>query len=219
VDMGIDRLLVAAGEPVASELPDRMALPAGQLFDQLYQVLSRRNGFYAVESALHFFGMGSPMDRAEHSIARWNDPDLWVGEYGQLADGLYFFAEDVFGAQFAISGDEIVSFDPESGRTEPAARDINEWANAIITDYPTLTGWPLARAWQETHGSIPVGHRLVPRIPFALGGEFELDNLVLRESVAGMRFRAELARQMDGIPDGTQVRVTVVGNEGSEATA
>ena len=36
----------------------------------------------------------------------------------RLADGLFFFAEDVFGGQFAIRGEQVVTFDPETGEIE-----------------------------------------------------------------------------------------------------
>jgi hypothetical protein len=47
--------------------------------------------------------------------------------------------------------------------------------------------------------------RLLPKLPFVLGGEYNLDNLYLANSVEGMRFRGSIARQIQNIPDGNKV--------------
>ena len=39
-----------------------------------------------------------------------------------MADDLWCFAEDVFGVQFAISGEVVVQFDPETGDRTTVAK-------------------------------------------------------------------------------------------------
>jgi hypothetical protein len=52
--------------------------------------------------------------------------------------------------------------------------------------------------------------RLAPRIPFVLGGSFEVDNLhAINESI-GMKLRSELAMQIRSLPDGAQVSYEIV---------
>jgi hypothetical protein len=76
---------------------------------RLNELLQSRNGFYAFESALHVLPRLERPDPATMDFGRWNDGALWRGEYGGLADGLTFFAEDLFGGQFALRGDEVVT--------------------------------------------------------------------------------------------------------------
>ena len=75
------------------------------------------------------------------------------------------------------------------------AGTLDEWAGAILDDYEVLKGYPLAHEWQVANGPIPPGSRLVPAIPFVLGGAFEIENLFLSDAAQGMRLRGELAQQ------------------------
>jgi hypothetical protein len=92
---------------------------------ELLALLSQRNGFYAFESALHVFPLGSRAGVID--LETWNTQTLWRFEFGDLADGLLFFAEDIFGMQFAIRGDRIYSFDPETAEVEFLADSISQW--------------------------------------------------------------------------------------------
>ena len=212
----LDSLLAAAGPPLARDAPNRAMLSGGIVFDQLYEMLLGRNGYYALEGALLVRSLGTS-GGAEFSITEWNTEDLWRQEYGKLTGDLCFFAEDLFGGQFAVDETKVVTFDPETGDVTGLAEDIYGWAGAIVADYRVLTAHPLARAWQEVHGPIPPGHRLMPVQPFSLGGEYHIDNLVARESAQSMRFRGSLARQMQGVPSGTDVRIRIDWGERGES--
>jgi hypothetical protein len=176
--------------------------PLGPLGLELLGLLRLRNGFYAFESALHVF----PADGgSEIGLSEWNSEQLWRHAYGPLAESCFFFAEDVFGGQFAIRGEAVVQFDPETGNATEMAATLEEWAQAILDDYEVLTGYPLAHEWQVANGPIPPGSRLVPAISFILGGAFEIENLVLLDAAQGMRLRGEVAQQLHDVPDGAQV--------------
>jgi len=166
------------------------------------------DGFYAFESALHVFP--SRPTPAEHSVAQWNASDLWRHEYPNVDAGHYFFAEDVFGGQFALSDDGVSTFDPETGLLERIADNLTGWARAVLDDYPYMTGFPLAHEWQLSNGALRVGRRLMPKVPFVLGGAFEVENLYDADSVSALRNRAKLASQIHGLPDGSSITLRVV---------
>ncbi len=86
---------------------------------------------------------------------------------------------------------------------------IEEWAQQMVSDYRALTGFPIAHAWQQAHGKLQPGRRLVPKRPFVLGGNFALENLYDIAAGEGMRVRAELAVQIRDLPDGATVRYSV----------
>lgn len=66
-------------------------------------ILNRANGFYAFESAVHVFPLEA--HSGSHGIVSWNVPELWRNWFDGMADGLVFFAEDIFGGLFGTKGD------------------------------------------------------------------------------------------------------------------
>jgi hypothetical protein len=173
--------------------------------DELLDLLVRKNGFYAFESALHVFPMRSI--RSEIGLVEWNSHSLWSGEYQEkLIDHCLFFAEDIFGGQFCVRPEGVFLFDPETGVFDFLAKDLEGWAQAVLSDYEVLTGYPLAHRWQKLNGAIPPGMRLIPKTPFVLGGEFSTENLMIFDRIKGMQLRANLAVQIRDLPDGTPIK-------------
>lgn len=200
-------LLSAASGPLAAG--EAVRVTGAGVMAELAELLRERNGFYAFESALHVFASGEP-GAGGGSLEEWNAADGWRAAFGGLADGFLFFAEDVLGGQFAIREDKVLSFDPETGQTELIASSVEGWADRLLAGYEVLSGFPLAKRWQRAHGPLAPGVRLVPRIPFVLGGEFDVSNLYPLDAAEGMRVRGELAVQIRDLPDGAKVRYRVV---------
>lgn len=205
------KLLEIAGPRLSDEKPllqEALESQAGRLAKSLVAFLDQRNGFYAFERALHVFpARSTPI---ELGLDRWNEHCCWRYAFDGMADGCLFFAEDAFGGQFAIKSDGIYHFDPETGSQELLSGDLESWAEALISDYEVLTGYPLAHEWQVSHGEIPSGSRLVPKRPFVLGGSFSIDNLYLISSAKGMRLRGSIATQIRDLPDGSAVKIEIV---------
>lgn len=174
---------------------------------ELGALLRARNGFFAFESALHVFHSGQT--RTAFSVEDWNRPDLWIADFEGAADGMMFFAEDVFGCQFGLRGGAVVSFDPETGRVKDSAESLEDWAALILDDFEFLTGWPLASEWQKTNRPLRAGERLAPTQPFFLGGEFHVSNLHATDAATAMRLKAAIFRQTRDLPDGVKVRYVV----------
>jgi hypothetical protein len=198
--------LVSVGSVIEPKPPhDSLAL-GGPRHQELCDLLSIANGLYCFESALHVLPSGG----AQMSLERWNAPDLWRDAYDDLAADCLFFAEDIFGNQFAIRNARIVSFDAETGDMEDVAATVYGWADRMLDEHEDLSGFPLAHRWQERNGAIVPGSRLVPKIPFVLGGEFAVDNLHSIQAVKGMRWRGDLAVQIRDLPDGASIELKVV---------
>ena len=198
------RLLEGASEPLGP--PEvTLTIDAGDATRELTELLAARNGFYALGSSLHVFP--SPPSRENHDIETWNAPDLWRDEYGDMADGHVFFGEDAFGNQFSLYDGRVVMFDAETARIEKLANDVPGWVERIVADHRVLTGWPVAIEWQERHGPLPPGKRLLPVKPFVLGGDYVVENLRAVDAVEGMRYRGYVAQRLRGVPDGTPVEL------------
>jgi len=158
------RLLTVASDALGQQ----SHRPAGssRLAAELSELLEARNGFYAFESALHVF----PVEPAStETLETWNAADGWRAAYGGMAKGLLFFAEDVFGGQFALRGDDVCTFDPETGDLARMATSLEDWAGQVLDRYSVLTGHPLAHDWQIAHSPLEPGKRLVPTVPFVIG--------------------------------------------------
>jgi len=199
-------LLSVGSDPLAERVVPTLA--TGRVFDELVELLSERNGFYAFEGALHVFGWGVSVPG--RSLDEWNAGAGWRASYEGFADGFFFFAEDAFGAQFAIREENVWTFDPETGDAEVMASSLEDWADQVVGNYSVLTGFPVAHAWQGAHGPIGLGQRLVPKRPFVLGGEFDASNVYVLDAVEGMRLRADLALQIKNLPDGAKIRYKIV---------
>lgn len=206
----IEKLLSTGSEPLSHQ-PVTVNVPDfggyGALGEELLTLLRQKNGFYAFESALHIFP-AAPFEH-EMTLSRWNSHGLWRNGYGELAEGCLFFAEDVFGNQFCIRDGRVGSFDSETGRVEVVAGSLEEWAGLILGDYNLHTGHPVAHHWQREHGPLPIGKRLGLKRPLALGGDYAMENLYLVDAIEGMRFKADVARQIKDLPDGTRVEFRI----------
>lgn len=202
IDLGSPELSV---EDVV--IATRLRELAGALENELVEVLRKRNGTYLFHSALHILSAQTSPNGL--GLDEWNADKGWRSEYGDLADGCLFFAEDLFGSQFCIKSDAIWSFDAETAEMQFIGKSFDAWAKEILIDYRVLTGQPLALAWQESHGALPAGKRLVPKVPFVCGGAFESSNLILMDAERGMRLRGQLASQIRDLPDGAKIRYLI----------
>lgn len=207
----LDRLLGVASAALSESIPHlsgECSLLAGRLAPELLELLLMRNGFAAYGGALQVFPAG---DSAKNiALEHWNSESLWRSEYGSLAHGCLFFAQDTLGAQFCVYDDAVYRFDPESAQKDYLADSIDAWAEAVCAEPAYQTAFPLLNEWNKTNGELPLESRLVPKIPFILGGEYAVENLHAVEAAAAMRFYGNVAKQIHDLPDGASVELRVI---------
>jgi hypothetical protein len=188
-----------------AQTPSSILNNCGRIGLEIKQMLSGKNGFYAFESALLVRPLFDTKNSEVLGIENWNRPDLWINSYKIDIRNTVFFAEDIFGVQFCLRDDFVQSFDPETGEFTELARSLNEWAGWILSDYNTRTGLPLAQEWRKSYGLLEAAQRLIPIVPFVLGGEFSIGNLNKMLDSEGMNYRANIANQISDCPDGASV--------------
>lgn len=196
------RLIEIASEAFCSGDHSQAHIP-----EKIRPLLRARNGFFAFESALRVFPSGG--SALSYSIEQWNSHSLWRDRYGNLTDGLFFFAEDIFGGQFCLKDDLVFTFDPETAETKKFADSLEAWAECVLDDYDFVTGYSLGHEWQQRFGGLQARDRLFPKVPFVFGGQFEVTNLEAIDGARGMCDRGPIALQLNGVPDGTKVKLTV----------
>ena len=174
-------------------------VPAG-----LAPLWAQRNGFVAFFSALHVFPAG-PHPAGPHPDGLEAVAAVLDEHFGALADGHVAFAQDLFGTLFTWHADGVSTFDPETADSEPLADSLEGWAAELLDEPEGLVGSAFAFDWQERHGALRDGERLVPLLPFVLDGEWEDANLEPRPTLLSLRERAALARVISGLPDGAEV--------------
>lgn len=201
----LDKLLEIGSKPISEKFAavSSESIFTGRVGAELRELLARKNGFYAFESALHVFPFCSQPDVVD--LAKWNSPKLWRQHYGDLAQGCVFFGEDVFGFQFAIKDDLVWSFDAETGSLTEVGESLEAWAQMVLGDYEFHTGYPFAHEWQAYNRPLLPTERLFPKFPFVLGGKYAIDNLVASNAVYGMQFRGYVAQHIKDLPEGTKV--------------
>lgn len=194
---GLTRLLSAAGPgagPPGTPLPPALPAPLAPLW-------SDRNGWVAFWSALQVFPLGSTTTLP--GVAAVNA--VLDDAFGQLAAGHVAFGQDLFGVLMTWHEDHVCGFDPETAEHEPIAADPDGWADAVIAGPEELVGSAFAFDWQERHGPLEPHERLVPLVPFVLGGDYDDANLEPRDTLRALRERAALARVIATLPDGAEV--------------
>lgn len=194
-----------AGPPTPTKAESELLRAQGDLGTELWGLLSMRNGFYGGGSALLVRPLAT-VD-APLGLGAWNDPTLWTCEYDFDLGGALFFAEDLFGTQFALRDGAVWTFDIETGAIEELAASLSEWA-ALLTadDGPLLTGEKVGREWEARHGPLAPGKRLRAAIPFVIGGSYELS--ALRPTAeSGIGFVADIANQIKNLPNGARIRL------------
>jgi hypothetical protein len=171
------------------------------------ELLCLHDGLIAFDGGLRCFGIAC---RLLPGLSSWNRSDGWRASYRELADGLMFFAEDVFGNQFALEDGRIVRFHAETGDREFMADSFEEWLNTLMADPDEELSLWLLRDWRAPGNAVRSDQHLCPKLPFITGGAFEPSNLYTLDRAESMTFKGDFAWQLRNVPTGGKVRIKTV---------
>jgi hypothetical protein len=175
--------------------------------DQNYQkLLVENNGGYFYKNALHLFGAAPSI--SFHDISEMNE--LFHSLYQELVKGYFCFGEDLFGNLLTFHKERVYLFDIETAEFSEIASDFSKWLEVLQADLDFYCGSSITENLPEiTIKKLVEGNRLCPKMPFILGGEYSLDNLVLKNYRANLEFNCDLAWQIVNLPDGTQFSIEI----------
>ena len=172
----------------------------------LAELLSEHDGFVAFDGALRCFGLSA---KRLPSVASWNRADGWRTAYRDLTAGLFFFAEDIFGNQFAFEDGRVVRFLSETADREFMADSVEEWLTVVASDPDEQLSLWLLRDWRAQSDGPAFSEHLCPKIPFALGGRYETTNFYALDREKSMIFKGDLAWETRHLPEGAKVRLKI----------
>lgn len=203
----VQKLLLDAGPELGAAVPAQLVVECCNSVDVqklCTNILNRRNGFLAYDDALHVFPACAPSSGP--NLVQWNSPLGWRNAYGRLLDGYLCFAQDVFGNQFAMNDGVVYRVECETGEMKKIAEGLENWVQWVLDDVDFTTGRPFARLWKEEHSDwSSSGERLVPKLPFVLGGGFDTSNFYSYDAEKAMKAYGDLALQLQDVPDGSLV--------------
>jgi hypothetical protein len=208
----LSELLSISSEPLL-DAPDERDLELLAAHAALRELLNHRNGFFAFESALHVIPVGKG-ERKSYvlELSEWNGVDGWRRAY-DLADDLLAFGQDALAVQFLVNrSGAVLTLEPETGIVKPFSDSVEGWAQALLADYAKHTAWTIAHAWQVEHGALAPGWRLMPIVPFVLGGEFEVVNLVAAPAHEVLAQHVAVYRAIKDKPDGVTISWPLTGD-------
>ncbi|RRN03846.1 HNH endonuclease [Bibersteinia trehalosi] len=166
---------------------------------ELKKLYSIKNGFIAFENTLRIYDTDTMLN-----INRLIQEELCI-------EGL-FFGDNSLGDGFCIKDDEFYKYDFELGELEFIGKGIEEFSCILLSKYNYYTGYSLAKEWMETNKKLEVDHILMPIIPFSLGGEYSVENLVSYSRYKGIKIKTNFCKKISKYGDGMQINVEDVYN-------
>lgn len=178
-----------------------------EIKDSLYlEFLRDNNGGYFYNNSLLLFGFSKKQE--QFNILYMNS--LYKEYYGDLVNGLYFFGQDVFGNGFAFENESIVFFNMESSQKDILASSFAEWLEVLYNDLDYYTGESLVSELNDYQKKeLTINKRLSPKYPFILGGEYDIDNLVLKNYAENISYNSSIAKQVYGLPAGSKIKIKI----------
>jgi hypothetical protein len=187
-------------------LPDSAPLEEPFAIDPAYRrFVELRCGGHYFANSLHIYAHGSAQPDFELLVRN----EFMRQFFGSLAEGLFFFAEDIFGDQFAFAPEGVVSFQSESGDLKFLTSTFEEWTKLILNDPDYYSGRGFLLGWEGTHGKKLLTHHLCGKMPFVAGGEYDESNIFVAHWTESLGFKSSIAKQIAALPDGTPIRFEI----------
>ena len=169
-------------------------------------IITSGNGGFFYNQSLQIYGYSQ--------LYNYNDIEsvnsLLKKEYENIFAGLISFAQDLFGNQFCfdVANKGIVFFDVETGAKDHIATNFSNWTDVLTERLQYFTGINVLEAWL-LNNHLSFNQRLCPKIPFLMGGEFNVDNLYASVFPNSIKAYANIARQVYDLPDGTPIKLNI----------
>lgn len=117
---------------------------------------------------------------------------------------------DVFGDIFLLIDERVARLNTETGEVDETWPNVEQWVEALNADPDTMVGQGFLLDWESQNGKLEPNHRLTSKMPFVFGGNYEISNIVSIPIPELLSFRADIARQIRDLPDGSRIMVDTI---------
>ena len=163
------------------------------LTSDLWNILTGENGFILNHGALHV--RGACQSPEWHSLrAAMFGPTAFHEYYRNVQPSDIPFAQDMFGDQYLIRGQEILKLSAESDELEPFARSLKEFFEGVDDDLEEYLN-------VSCDFELEPGQLLLAWPPFVVSSE-DSPQLKTIDGAEVISLHAEIARQIRDMPDG-----------------
>jgi hypothetical protein len=97
---------------------------------------------------------------------------------------------------------KVVRFNPETADVTELGASLEPWAQWLLADPDVNAAAAFAYAYQQHNGALEPRERLVPLQFFVAGGDYDFDNLAVKDAVIAMSIRGPIAQRIHNTPDG-----------------
>lgn len=171
-----------------------------------FEFLVEENGGFFFNRSLHLYGLTSRY--SYHNLFEVNKS--LEKYFGSSFSGLLAFGQDVLGNQFCFSSKGVLFFNIETTEVEILASDFDKWLKVLGSDLDYLTGETFSKRWGSKEGLLEYGYRLCPKMPFVIGGQYEVENFYSQPFPNYLDINANIANQIKNLPEGAQVKLKTI---------
>ena len=173
----------------------------------LTPLIAQANGFITRNRIFRVFGTEG--DETVPGIQEWNNSE-WKLDYGDKTHNLLFFAEDIFGNQYAIQTHDgkvsLLRFLCEGGDVETVSGGVRVLIDAFISpETSTLLDWALVNAAFQRGLSPNPNEHLAFEMPLIAGGDYSVDNITVENSELHLGILSQLSRELQNYPTGMKI--------------
>ncbi|MGU9937380.1 SMI1/KNR4 family protein [Empedobacter brevis] len=160
------------------------------------------NGGYFFKNSLHFYSFEDKFDY--NSIIFLNNFIKKI--YPKYSDNIFFIGEDIMGNLFGFENDSVIFFNIESAEKEIIATSFISFIKELLDDLEYFTGYSFIQD-NIMEDKLAYGERLGAKFPFILGGNYDSDNFILKNTLENLDYCSSIANQINNLPDGTKVNI------------
>ena len=103
----------------------------------------------------------------------------------------------------------IIFFNIEDAGRRDMGKNFKDWVDVLTAEYDYYAGVTYANDWTELN-ELTIEERLCPKKPFIIGGDYKLNNFYASNFPAFLSLNADIAKQIQYLPDGTPITYKVI---------
>ena len=177
-----------------------------RLPDEYQRLLETANGYVAYHGGLHV--RGACLGPDWHSLRyAWAGGDAIHELFARVLPTDIPFGEDCLGDQFVLRDGQVWKLSAESGDLVSLAVTLAEFDRAVRGDPDDFLELGPLHQFRSEGGSLEPGELLSAVPPFVFKESAAGVHLKAVPNIERRRFLSELARQLEGLPDGASVKL------------